>query len=322
MRSGFAPNGSGFASCRAVRGASPSSQTKETWNGISQLEFAHRLAEMDIDQTTAKLQSLRDSIAAGGLIANLTGSAAALKSGGALIAQRFSRLGAPKMGIGGAVSKSSELSRGEDYEKQPPFPMEEVFASPSLQIGFAAMTLKAAAFDTMEQVAETVLAHQLSTGALWETIRMKGGAYGASASSESLERCFSLFTYRDPAPLRSLESFSAILKGGFSVSDDDGFQENLVKTIIGCYARENRPRSPSDKGIADFLRYISLIEDDYRRRRVERLISVSAGDIATALDTLASQCEQVPASRVIITGIKDAEQAAKALGTEVQTLPV
>jgi Zn-dependent M16 (insulinase) family peptidase len=312
LRSGFAPNGSGFASCRASRYASTSSQTKEIWNGITQLEFAHRLAEMESSQTAAKLQNLRDSIAAGGLIANLTCSAEALKSNGELIAQRFSSLGSPK-----------------DSEQQPPapsphrpLPISEVFASPSLQIGFAAMTLKAAAFDTPAQVAETVLAHQLSTGALWEAIRMKGGAYGASASSDSLERCFSLYTYRDPAPLRSLESFSAILNGGFHITEDKGFQDNLVKNIIGCYSRETRPRSPSDKGITDFLRYISRIEDDYRRRRLERLISVSAGDIAAALKVLASQCGQAPTNRVIITGIKDAEQAAKAMGTEVQTLPV
>jgi Zn-dependent M16 (insulinase) family peptidase len=309
MRSGFAPNGSGFASCRAGRGASPSSKTKEIWNGISQLEFVHRLATLDTAQTAAKLQSLRDSIATGGLIANMTGSAAALKSGGSLIAQRFGRLGAPQ-------------SEKREQKNRDCCSQNEVFASPSLQIGFAAMTLKAAAYDTLAQVAETVLAHQLSTGALWEAIRMKGGAYGVSASSESLERCFSLFTYRDPTPLNSLESFSAILKGGFSITEDEGFQENLVKNIIGCYARETRPRSPADKGITDFLRYISRIEDDYRRRRLERLISVSSGDIAAALDTLTSQCEQTPANRVIITGMKDAEQAAKAMGTEVQTLPV
>jgi Zn-dependent M16 (insulinase) family peptidase len=176
------------------------------------------------------------------------------------------------------------------------------------------MTLRTAPFDTPAQTAETVLAHHLSTGALWEDIRMKGGAYGASASSASLERCFTLSTYRDPAPLRSLDSFSAILKGNCSIEEDD-----LVKTIIGCYARETRPRSPAEKGVADFFCYLSRIEDDYRRRRLQRLIAASTGDIAAALQELASQDT---ADRVIITGMKDAEQAAKALGTEVQTLPV
>jgi Zn-dependent M16 (insulinase) family peptidase len=198
----------------------------------------------------------------------------------------------------------------------------EVFASPSLQIGFAAMSLQAAAFDTPAQAAETVLSHQLSTGALWETIRMKGGAYGASASSDSMERYFSFSTYRDPKPLRSLDSFSAILKDGCFAEKDDNFQDNLVKSIIGCYARGTRPLTPAEKGAADFQRFLSRIDDDYRRRNLRRLINVSAEDISAALGALASQLASESIGKVIITGTKDAEQAAKALGTEVQMLPV
>jgi len=304
LRSGFAPSGHSYASCRAGRFSSPSARTTEIWNGISQLEFAHRLAELDTAETAAKLQYLREAIASGGLIANMSGSAVALKSGGELIAQRFSRIGPPR-------------TAPEIKAKTVPGTISEVFASPSLQIGFAAMTLRAAPFDTPAQVAETVLAHQLSTGALWEDIRMKGGAYGASAASDSLEHCFSLSTYRDPNPLRSLDSFSAILKTNDTTAQDD--DDDLEKMIIGCYSRETRPRSPSEKGITDFLRFISRIENDYRRRRLQRLIAVSANDIRAARQKLASQ---TAASRVIITGIKSAEQAAKTLGTPIQMLPV
>ena len=314
MRSGFAPSGHSYASCRAGCFSSASAQTGEIWHGITQLEFAHRLAELDTAETAAKLHYLREAIASGGLIANMSGSAEALKSGGALIAQRFSRIGPPK---------TRTREQGSEIKDQSPVSVKEVFASPSLQIGFAAMTLRAAAFDTPAQTAETVFAHQLSTGALWEDIRMKGGAYGASASSDSLERCFSLSTYRDPNPLRSLDSFSAILKTQDITAQSDGFQENLEKMIIGCYSRETRPRSPSEKGITDFLRFISRIENDYRRRRLQRLIAVSAGNICAAQQELASQIAAgAAAGRVIITGMKSAEQAAKALGTEVRVLPV
>ena len=178
------------------------------------------------------------------------------------------------------------------------------------------MVFQAAAFDTVPQVAETVLAHQLSTGALWEDIRMKGGAYGAYASSDSLERCFSLATYRDPNPLRSLESISAILT---SNAADFIAQDDLEKMIIGCYSRETRPQSPSEKDLTDFFRFLSCIDNDYRKRRLQRLIAISENDISAALENLAHQS---PAGTVIITGMKDAEQAAKALGTEVQELPV
>jgi Zn-dependent M16 (insulinase) family peptidase len=316
---------------------SPSRQVEETWNGVTQLEFAHRLAETDTAQIAAKLKYLRDTIAGNGVIANVAGSAEALKSGGALIGEKFGRFGAPKKGIGDRgsgtrdrCSKHHDASRlypdspnnnPQSLVPSPQSPINEVFASPSLQIGFAALTLRSSDYDTPEQVAETVLAHKLSTDTLMEEIRMKGGAYGAGASSDSLERCFSLSTYRDPDPLRSLDSFAAVLKNGVEnfAPEDKASQDDVEKMIIGSYARETRPRSPSEKSLVDLLRFFSRIDDGYRRRRLERLVAVSAGEISAARKELASQN---PAGKVIIAGKKYAEKAAKALGVTVQTLPI
>jgi Zn-dependent M16 (insulinase) family peptidase len=192
----------------------------------------------------------------------------------------------------------------------------EVFASRSLQVGFAALTFNAAAFDSKEQLAEMVLAHQLSTGALWENIRMKGGAYGAFSNSDSLEDCVSFATYRDPGPLHSLDAISAILK---NTSHGKCTEDHLVKSIIGCYARETRPRTNAENGLVDFYRFLYGIEDSYRRRKLERLVSVSTADIAGIFASLGSRPET---GKVIIAGVKAAEQAAKALGTEAQILPV
>jgi Zn-dependent M16 (insulinase) family peptidase len=187
------------------------------------------------------------------------------------------------------------------------------------------MTLRAATFDSPAQSAEIVLAHQLSTGALWEDIRMKGGAYGAFAGADSVENCFSFATYRDPNPLRSLDAFSSVLnalaksKNGGQGQVSPQTEDELVKSIIGCYARETRPRTGAEKGITDFFRFLYGIEDGYRKRKLERLIAVSGADIATALEALASQSAANP---VIITGMKSAEQAAMALGTDVKIVPV
>jgi Zn-dependent M16 (insulinase) family peptidase len=303
-RSSLAPAGHHYASVRANRYASVSTQTEEIWNGLTQLFFIHRLAETDTAEIAAKLKNLREAIASGGLIANLAGSDDALKSGGKLLAQRFKGFGPPRK------RKQEKMTSGG-------ISGPEVFASPSLQVGFAAMTLQAAEYDTLAQASETVLAHQLSTGALWENIRMKGGAYGATASSNGLERCFSMSTYRDPNPLRSLDTFYAILKdSAYKVSD-------LEKMIIGCYSSETRPRSPSEKTANDLLRFLSRIDDGCRRRKLERLINIREDDISAVMEGIASQlASQKPPSRVIIAGTNSAEQAAKALGADVQMLPV
>jgi len=96
-------------------------------------------------------------------------------------------------------------------------------------------------------------------------------------------------------------------------------EDDLEKTIIGCYAKETRPRTASENGLTDFFRFLYGIEDGYRKRKLQRLILTSAADLATAFQALACQKAAAP---VIISGIKSAEQAAAALGTEVRMLPV
>ncbi|MDR2597665.1 MAG: insulinase family protein, partial [Treponema sp.] len=172
--SSLAPMGHQYASRRAGRFNSRSRKIGEIWGGLSQIDFIHRLAEYEISTVTEKMKSLREKITGSGLIANLTGLS--LKNAGAEFAQRFGSFGAPVNRIPADSDTSGKVKKGM-----------EVFASPSLQIGFAAISLNAAPFDTNEQIAETVLSHQFYTGALWENIRMKGGAYGALINSDSLE---------------------------------------------------------------------------------------------------------------------------------------
>jgi len=301
VSSGLAPMGHRFASTKAGRGNSINRKTEEIWNGLSQLEFVHRLAGYDIAAVSAKLKYLLEKISGAGLIANMTGLA--LKAAEEEVSQRFARFGAPK--------PRPALPRTPAFLEK-----AEVYASASLQIGFAARAANSAAFDTKEQIAETVLAHQLSTGALWEDIRMKGGAYGAFAQSNTLENCVSFATYRDPNPLRSLDAFSAILKNKANGKCDE---DALVKNIIGCYAKETYPNTSGEKGQIDFTRFLAGIDDNYKKRRIERLVSISAADIASAFSELG---KRAATGSVIIAGTKAAEQAAKALGTDVQVLPV
>jgi Zn-dependent M16 (insulinase) family peptidase len=257
---------------------------------------------MNITAVAGKLEELRRKITGSGLIANITGLS--LDAAGAELGKRFGRFGPPAARL--AANYANETPPGKKIE---------VFSSRSLQVGFAAVSMNAAPFDTKEQLAETVLAHQLSTGALWENIRMKGGAYGAFINSDGLENCVSFATYRDPAPARSLDAFSEILKNGDYARCDEDY---LVKSIIGCYAKETKPRTGAENGHIDFFRYLYGVEDGYRKRKLERLVSVSVEDIAAAFASLGSR----PATgTVVITGEKEAEKIAKTLGAEVQPLP-
>jgi Zn-dependent M16 (insulinase) family peptidase len=289
-----------YSSGRASRFNSRAKMVEERYSGISQIEFVHQLAGYDTGEIIKKLQYIREKIIKAGLIVNVTGNA--LNTAGTEIAQRFYRFGPPLPRLSAEISGNTQAP--------------EVFASRSLQVGFAALTFNAAPFDTLEQAIEIVLTHQLSTGALWEDIRMKGGAYGAFINSNSLDNCVSFATYRDPNPLRSLDVISSIFK---DISYGKCSEDYLVKSIIGCYSKETRPQTAAEKGLIDFYRYLYGIEESYQKRKLERLISVSTADIEVAFNSLGSRVTSHP---VVIAGVKKAEEVAKTLGTDMQMLKI
>jgi Zn-dependent M16 (insulinase) family peptidase len=191
----------------------------------------------------------------------------------------------------------------------------EVFSSASLQVGFAALSLPASPFTRKEHAVELVLSHHLSTGAFWEEIRMKGGAYGAFAHPDGLERCFHCSSYRDPDPLRSAGAFAAVLRKQAKTPVDG---ETLEKAIIGSYAKETRPHTPAEKGGADFLRFLYEIDDRHRERKLRALLDVSTTELTEAAERLAA----AGAVLSIIAPPAAAKEAAARLGVDAWELPV
>jgi Zn-dependent M16 (insulinase) family peptidase len=315
--SSLAPAGHSYAMGRSGAACSRSRAVDEVWNGISQLPFSHDLAAADIAETSRKLVSIRDALASrSGLIVNLTAQAEALPNA-LKAAASFGRFGPPRPANPRCRETAPFLTLAGGGENR-----FEVWASPSIQIGFAAMSLPASPYGSREQAAELVLSHELSTGALWESIRMKGGAYGAFARPDNLEGVFSLATYRDPDPLRSLKIFPEILlnRGKRTIDED-----SLEKSIIGSFARETVPRTPSDNGLTDFLRYLYGITSEHRFTRLKAIVALAAGETAAAAGRLggaALDAGGFTGRQVIIAGTGAAEKAAAALGVEVRRLPV
>ena len=311
----LAPSGHSYAAGRSGMACSRSRAVDELWNGLGQIPFSHKLAATDTAEIRDRLCSIRNALASrAGLFVNLTASQEALPGAKAAAAAAFGRFGppaAPNERCRAAGVFTGMLDAGGAGG--------EVWASPSLQVGFAALSLQAAPYGSREQAAELVFSHELSTGALWESIRMKGGAYGAFAKPDSLEGVFSLATYRDPDPVRSLSAFPEILRGrGEFVPDDD----SLEKAVIGTFARETAPRSPADKGFTDFLRYLYGVTAEQRLRRLENIVSLEAGETSAAARRLAAGADRFPGRPVIIAGTGAAEKAAAALGAVVKILPV
>ncbi|MDR0400249.1 MAG: insulinase family protein [Treponema sp.] len=309
--SSMAPGGRHYAASRSARFSSRASAVEDLWNGLGQIDFALRLAELDAAEIAARLAKIRDALTGGGLIVNFTGSPEALAGARRAMADSLRPFSPP--GPRGPAAET--LGPREPATR----PSPEVFASPSLQIGFAALSLRAAPMNSPLHAAELAAAHHLSTGPLWEEIRMKGGAYGAFAHTDGLEQVFTLSTYRDPDPLRSIGAFDAALAALHTQLKTRPDEEALDKAVVGTYARETQPRTPMERGFAGFLRFLYALPPELRRKRLASLINLREAGLLEALERLSAQTGESP---VIIAGPETAEKAARKLGVDLTTLPV
>ena len=152
-----------------------------------------------------------------------------------------------------------------------------------------------------------VAANIISLSHLWNSIRVQGGAYGASMSAG---RTGSLFchTYRDPSPGRSLDVFKTIpdFLTGFAADDNldiDGF-------IISTIASTEPLLSPAAKGRSadDFC--LSGFTDEDRIRIRREILNTKAGDLAGLSDVLKDMAEN---GTVCVVGPKAALEACEDL---------
>ncbi|MCL2092605.1 MAG: insulinase family protein [Treponema sp.] len=321
LDSSLAPSGHSYAAGFSGRLFSRSRGIEELWSGLDQILFIHRLSSLGDEEISARLRSLQAALLHGGVLINYRGSA--FQEAHKEIGSRFGFFGPPRPR--NPASQNMDLihtqsALGPAAETQGTRPV--IFSSPSLQVGFASFSLRAQPYGSDLQAAELVLSHQLSTGALWERIRMKGGAYGAFAQPDHLEGPFLFSTYRDPRPLESLEVFSSIIKEAAqqSVRPSRESQDELDKAVIGTYSRETRPRTPAEKGLADFLRFLYGIEDRHRSQRLKGILAVGQDQMARVLQGLAQ--DQGSSYPALIMGRRDAEGAASRLGVPVIELPV
>lgn len=153
------------------------------------------------------------------------------------------------------------------------------FFSKDVQVGFAACSTKCSSYGTRELVAEMVFSHWFSNSLLWEKIRTVCGAYGANASAESVDECFSIITYRDPNPMKSLSVIEECLK---TASEKEFSEDEVNKAVTGCFGSELNPRTPKLNGIIGFNRILGCIHHEDVLFRVKTILTITPEDLHQA----------------------------------------
>ena len=145
-----------------------------------------------------------------------------------------------------------------------------------------------------------VASNIISLSHLWNSIRVQGGAYGASMSAGRTGSVF-CHTYRDPSPGRSLDIFRTIsdyLTGFASDADQDidGF-------IISTIASTEPLLSPAARGRSADDFYLSGFTDEDRIRIRREILNTKSGDLAGLSAVLKDMAEK---GTVCVVGPKSA----------------
>ncbi|HET6485804.1 MAG TPA: insulinase family protein [Spirochaetia bacterium] len=284
LKSALVPGGHQFAMLRAASRISRTVAREEQWRGVTQLLYLEEIAK-DIDgrlpELSERLESVRSRLLSRAVLrVNATadrgafkaiaeaaeGIAAALPS-----AQSPGGAGAAKRPAGGAPSYDGGAApRGESLLS-------------SAAVGYVATAVPGYFYDDPFNGPVAVLGHLLSTGYLWEKVRMEGGAYGAFSFPRNTDGLFLFGSYRDPKIVSTVRAFreglARLVQGGVTEAEVD-------QGVIGTIGREDRPMDPGEKGFVSMQRSLHGIRDDLRQTRRDRLLATSLKDLSEAAQGL------------------------------------
>jgi Zn-dependent M16 (insulinase) family peptidase len=293
--SSLVPAGNSFAQARAASAFGEASAIEELWRGTSQLRFLLGLKDSSGHELAVSLRALsRSFIAREGLAINLTASEGDLPNALAALGPELMRLG---------EKGEASAPRPAPFE---PARGPEAYAV-SAQVGFAAAAFPAARIGSPGFGRQTVMVHLLSTGPLWEELRVRGGAYGASAWTDGLEGIACMSSYRDPKPVVSLSFFGEVLSAQASRLAGGGaeVEAEAEEAVIGAVGREIRPMLPEERGYVDFRRSLYGIEDSLRQEKRDSMLASGPPELSEAAEELAESFRS--AESVLISGAEDVQ---------------
>ena len=280
MKSAVIPSAHIFSGHSATAQVNVIGAIQERWSGISQLKF---LTAINSDSHRRALHSIYQKVMVGGIgVAAVSASQQRLESlhdaVDALNGALRSRFGQQTAGTTDTATGS-----GNDAPVMEIAPTSYTIPSGGNYVACAVPATRLTK-DTVDQyVAESVLARTLTTGVLWEQIRMQGGAYGAIASVGMTPGALCLVSYRDPHVARTLTEFRRAL--------DYAAQGKLTKaeigqTIVAITGTENTPLPPGRKIGAAFMRHISNYDDQLRQRVYRSYLKCPLSQVTAAAQRL------------------------------------
>jgi Zn-dependent M16 (insulinase) family peptidase len=160
----------------------------------------------------------------------------------------------------------------------------------------------------------SVILRCLRMGRLWETVRVRGGAYGASCSLDRLSGVLVFSSYRDPNVRETLAAYDSMADFLRGFTPDAG---ELSRAVVGAVGDMDAYMLPDAKGARDLVRYLTGLTEEERQKTRDEMFAVTPKHFREFAEVLAEVARK---GAVCVLGGSGAEEWAKTEGWPVRNL--
>ncbi|HEX2959193.1 MAG TPA: insulinase family protein [Chitinispirillaceae bacterium] len=119
-------------------------------------------------------------------------------------------------------------------------------------------------------------ARHLSTGYLWDKVRVEGGAYGGMSMMSVSHPIFACASYRDPNLKSTVDHFTNGIKEIVSGIP----QDKIDQSIIGTIGKIDSPLTPHSQGFGSTIDYLSGFTKEYKQKLRKAVLTADTGSLA------------------------------------------
>ncbi|MFW5959557.1 MAG: insulinase family protein [Chitinivibrionales bacterium] len=264
-------SGHRYASDIASSKLSRTGEIEEKLNGLSQLRFLYRLSdEADYESIADNLKTLhKEIVSQNNLLVSLTSER-------------------PDQAAESFLKRLSCFPKGENKgpAQRGSFNKGDLDTITGVRIGssvnYSARVWNLGPVSPEEAGNLMILSKNLSTGYLWDKIRVEGGAYGGGALLSLDSADFICRSYRDPNLTYTFEHFEKGLKKALDPSNFSRLKQNITGTIGGL----DKPKTPHAQGFSETLNSIKGREPGFRQRIREAILTAEPGDLKSTAERI------------------------------------
>ena len=253
-------NGHHFAATHAGSRLVRSRQVDEALNGITQLRFLDGLVKKDSPQEIAEAMKRLHAVLINKRLCTAVMTADAADSLAMAIEPLLSSLPSKDASFADLSFTEQHLIEGIEVQSS---------------VNFIAKAWKCGAPAPGDMGLYLLLARNLSTGYLWDKVRVQGGAYGGMAMASPAHPLFSCASYRDPNLATTLDHFETGL-----LDIAAGLDEAAVdQSIIGTIGRMDSPMTPHEKGFEETISLLCGRTPGFRQQVRESVLSATPASL-------------------------------------------